>query len=116
MQDTTVVAELDHVVRLHFHELEPGKSPDRRARVRLHSCGSRALQLIYTAFNVRFRRAFISILTCQLNYFSQKRKGNNHYVFVATNNQQQIPAERTQYFFPSRQFAMERRSKRKNYT
>ncbi|CAF1531645.1 unnamed protein product [Rotaria magnacalcarata] len=72
--------------------------------------------IIYTAFNVRFRRAFVSILTCQTNYFSHKRKGNNLYIFVATNNQQQIPADHERYFFPSRRFLNERKLKQKNYT
>ncbi|CAF0787269.1 unnamed protein product [Rotaria sordida] len=63
--------------------------------------------IIYTAFNVRFRRAFLSILTCQTNYFSHKRKGNNLYIFVANNNHQQTPTDHEQYFFPSRRFLNE---------
>ncbi|CAF1448616.1 unnamed protein product [Adineta steineri] len=71
--------------------------------------------LIYTAFNVRFRRAFVSILTCRSNYFSQKRKGNNHYVFIANNNNQKILVDHEQYFFPSRRFISQRRLKPKNF-
>ncbi|CAF4513433.1 unnamed protein product, partial [Rotaria sp. Silwood2] len=56
--------------------------------------------IIYTAFNVRFRRAFVSILTCQLNYFSHKRKRNNLYIFIASNNNQQsISTDQQQRFF-----------------
>ena len=58
----------------------------------------------------------MSILTCQTNYFSQKRKGNNHYVFVSTNTHKQIPIDHAQYFFPSRRFVTERRSKRRSFT
>ncbi|CAF0809156.1 unnamed protein product [Rotaria sp. Silwood1] len=72
--------------------------------------------IIYTAFNVRFRRAFLSILTCQTNYFSHKRKGNNLYIFVANNSHQQIPMDHEQCFFPSRRFLNERQSKRRSYT
>ncbi|CAF2799745.1 unnamed protein product [Rotaria sp. Silwood2] len=64
--------------------------------------------IIYTAFNVRFRRAFLSILTCQTNYFSHKRKGNNLYIFVANNSHQKMPMNHGQYFFPSRRFLNER--------
>ncbi len=73
-------------------------------------------KIIYTAFNVRFRRAFVSILTCQTNYFSHKRKRNNLYIFVASNNHHQIPINHEQYFFPSRRSLNGRRPKRKSFT
>ncbi|CAF1123590.1 unnamed protein product [Adineta steineri] len=73
--------------------------------------------LIYTAFNVRFRRAFVSILTCQLNYFSHKRKGNNLYIFIASNNNQkqmcidqQQQQQQQQYYYSIRRFASKRNS------
>ena len=73
---------------------------------------SLSLQIIYTAFNVRFRRAFVSILTCQLNYFSHKRKGNNLYIFVATNtNQPALSIDRAHHYFcSSRRFLSKRNS------
>ncbi|CAF0865505.1 unnamed protein product, partial [Didymodactylos carnosus] len=40
--------------------------------------------IIYTAFNVRFRRAFVSILICRLKYFQSKMR-SNIYVFVSSN-------------------------------
>lgn len=76
---------------------------------------------------MRFRRAFVSILTCQLNYFSHKRKGNNLYIFVASNNNHQLAPvdqppplpplqaqqqqqQKQSYFFPSRRFPSKRNS------
>ncbi|CAF2200766.1 unnamed protein product [Rotaria magnacalcarata] len=65
--------------------------------------------IIYTAFNVRFRRAFVSILTCQLNYFSHKRKRNNLFIFIASNNNQQsISSDQRQHFFTLRRLPKKR--------
>ncbi|CAF1073253.1 unnamed protein product [Rotaria sordida] len=67
--------------------------------------------IIYTAFNVRFRRAFVSILTCQLNYFSHKRKRNNLYIFIASNNNQiSMSTEQRQRFFSLRRLPKKRNS------
>ncbi len=61
---------------------------------------------------MRFRRAFVSILTCQLNYFSHKRKGNNLYIFIASNNNHQsMPIDQQQaYVISSRRFPSKRNS------
>ncbi|CAF1394119.1 unnamed protein product [Rotaria sp. Silwood1] len=66
--------------------------------------------IIYTAFNVRFRRAFVSILTCQLNYFSHKRKRNNLYIFISSNNNQSSMSTDQQQRF----FSLHRSPKKRN--
>ncbi|UJR09521.1 hypothetical protein I4U23_013759 [Adineta vaga] len=67
--------------------------------------------LIYTAFNVRFRRAFISILKCQLNYFSHKRKEDNMYIFIASKNHSKaLSIDQTSYYYSVRRLPLERNS------
>jgi len=58
----------------------------------------------------------VSILTCQSSYFSHKRKRNNLYIFVASNNHQPITIDHQQYFVSSRRPLNGRRSKQKSFT
>ncbi|CAF1594495.1 unnamed protein product [Adineta ricciae] len=67
--------------------------------------------VIYTAFNVRFRRAFVSILKCQLSYFSHKRKENSLYIFIASKtNSKAMSTDQPSYYYTTRRLSPSKRN------